>query len=295
VILDAHHHLWDPALREYPWMVGDALAPLRRRYHVEDLRAVTAPLDVTRTVVVQAVASESETRWLLSVAAHSGDLIAGVVGWVDLTAPDVAERIAALRSEPGGNRLVGLRHQVQDEPDPHWLLRGEVIPGLRAVAAAGLCYDLLLRPVHLPAALELVTTLPELRVVVDHGAKPEIATRTWEPWSSGLAELAARDQVHCKLSGLVTEATWDGWRGQQIERYIARLLELFGPERLMFGSDWPVCTLAASYAEVLELALAATRHLSDSERAAILGETAGAFYAVGASSAASSHASTPAT
>jgi L-fucono-1,5-lactonase len=295
VIVDSHHHLWDPALREYPWMAGEELAPLRRRYDVEDLRAVAAPLGVTRTVVVQAVSSESETVWLLSAAAEADDLIAAVVGWIDLKAPDVSERIAALSEHPGGARLVGVRHQVQDEPDPRWLLRPDVIRGLEAVASANLAYDLLLRPGHLPAALELADSLPELRVVVDHGAKPEIARQAWEPWSSGLARLAANEQVHCKLSGLVTEATWDSWRGEQLERYIDRLLELFGPERLMFGSDWPVCTLAASYAGVLDLVIGAIGRLSESERTAILAGTAGAFYELGAPRAASSHASTPAT
>jgi L-fucono-1,5-lactonase len=277
VIVDAHHHLWDPARRAYDWMTGP-FAALARRYDADDLGAVAEPLGVTATVAVQAAASEEETAELLAIAAEPGSLVAAVVGWVDLTAPDAGERIARLRAGPGGERLAGIRHLVQDEPDPEWLDRADARRGLAAVAAAGLAYDLLLRPVHLPAAHRLAADLPELRLVVDHGAKPEIAAGAWEPWSSELAALAAFEGLHCKLSGLVTEAPWDAWRTAGIERYAARLLEAFGPGRLMFGSDWPVCTLAASYAEVLELARSAVGSLSGAERDAVLRANARRFY-----------------
>jgi L-fuconolactonase len=277
VIVDAHHHLWDPARRQYPWMTGRFTA-LDERRDVAALQAVAEPAGVTATVAVQAVHSEEETRDLLAAAASPG-LVAGVVGWVDLTAADVAERLAALREASGGERLVGIRHQVHDEPDPPgWLSRDDVRRGLRAVADAGLAYDLLLFPPQLPVACELAAALPELRLVLDHGAKPPIAAGGWEPWSSDLAALAAHEHVAGKLSGLVTEAAWDGWREAGIERYAARLLELFGPERLMWGSDWPVCTLAASYAEVLELARAALGSLTEAERAAVLAGTATRVY-----------------
>jgi L-fuconolactonase len=277
VIVDAHHHLWDPARRPYPWMTGDFAVLLERR-DVADLRALAVPAGVTATVAVQAAATEQETADLLGQASASGGLVTGVVGWVDLTAADAAERIAALRERPGGERLVGIRHPVQDEPDPEWLLRADVRRGLRAVAEAGLAYDLLLLPRHLRAARAVVEALPDLAFVVDHGAKPPIADGAWEPWSTDLAALAAQERVHCKLSGLVTEAPWDAWREAGTLRYARRLVELFGPERLMFGSDWPVCTLAASYAEVLELARAALADLSASERDAVLGGTACRFY-----------------
>jgi len=277
VIVDAHHHLWDPARREYPWMTGGR-ARLRRRMGVEDLREAVAPLGVRATVAVQAATGEEETRELLAAAEGSGGLVAGVVGWVDLTAPDVGERVAALRSARGGDRLVGIRHPAEDEPDPDWLARGEVLAGLRALCAAGLPYDLLVGPAGLPSALRVAQEVPELALVVDHGAKPSIACGGWEPWASGLAELAAHERVYCKLSGLVTEAPWDDWRRAGIERYAERLLELFGPERMMFGSDWPVCTLAAPYAEVLELAREVVAGLSEPERDAVLGGTATRFY-----------------
>jgi L-fuconolactonase len=224
--------------------------------------------------------------------------VTAVVGWVDLTAPDVGERIAALRAAPGGERLVGIRHQVHDEADPEWLLREDVGRGLRAVAGAGLAYDLLLFPEHLGAATRVAASHPDLRLVLDHGAKPPIAAGGWEPWSSDLAALARHEHVHCKLSGLVTEAPWDRWRTSGIERYAARVLEAFGPGRLMFGSDWPVCTLAAAYAEVLELAQSAIAGLSAAEREAVLGGNARRFYSPGrgsGSSASSTQASTPAT
>ena len=277
MIVDAHHHLWDPARRDYPWMTGDA-AVLRRPIGLDDLRATVEPLGVGATVAVQAASTEEETVELLALAAASGGLVAGVVGWIHLTAPDAGERLAALREAPGGERLVGIRHAVHDEPDPGWLEREDVARGLRAVAEAGLPYDLLLFPEHLPAAARIAAALPELGLVVDHGAKPHIAAGEREPWSSDLAALAAHERVHCKLSGLVTEADRRDWREQDVGSYAERLLELFGPERLMFGSDWPVCTLAASYAEVLDLARSALAGLGAAERDAVLAGTARRFY-----------------
>ena len=268
MIVDAHHHLWK---RPYDWMT-DGYEPLRRPFGIEDLREATAGLGVSATVAVQADTTELETRELLA------EPVAAVVGWVDLTAPDVADRLAAL-AHP---RLAGIRHTVQSEPEPEWLLRADVRRGLRAVAAAGLRYDLLLLPHHLPAATRLARELPELPLVLDHGAKPPIASGGWEPWSSDLSALAAFEQVHCKLSGLVTEASWEGWRDQAVGRYADRLLEAFGPRRLMFGSDWPVCTVAATYAEVLELARAAVADLSAAEGEQVLGGTARRFYGIAA-------------
>jgi len=252
MVVDAHHHLWDVATREYPWMDGSWADPLRGRFSPAELAAVTAPHGVTATVVVQAVSDLDETRELLAVAAES-PLVAGVVGWVDLTAPDVADVLASL---PGP--LVGVRHQVQDEPDPAWLLRPDVLRGLRAVAAAGLAYDLLVKPPQLPAAVAVSRRLPELTFVLDHLAKPEIAAGGWEPWAGGVTALAALPNVSAKISGLVTEADWKSWRPEEIAPYIRHALDAFGPARLMFGSDWPVCTLAASYAEVLDLILTVT-------------------------------------
>lgn len=275
-MIDAHHHLWDPARREYPWMAGSALDPIRRPYTVDDLRAVTKAAGVHATVLVQTVSSQEETEEFLATA-KAEPVIAGVVGWVDLRAPDVADRLADLRAQ---GPLVGIRHQVETEPDDDWLLRPEIVAGLSTVASAGLAFDLLVRPAQLPAASELALRLPELRLVLDHAAKPPIAAGEWEPWASGVAALAARENVLCKLSGLVTEADWTGWEVAHLRRYVDHVLEAFGPARLLFGSDWPVCELAASYELVLDAAISLTSSLSDAERLAVFEHNARTAYAL---------------
>jgi L-fuconolactonase len=276
-IVDAHHHLWDPGRRAYPWMTGRAAA-LQRPYLVDDLRAETAAAGVGHTVLVQTVADVTETEDFLATAAGSAGLIAGVVGWVDLAAADVAATLTRLAEAPGGDRLVGIRHQVHDEDDPEWLARSDVCRGLAAVAERGLAYDLLVRTRELPAALQAVRTVDTLMFVVDHAAKPDIANCVHEPWASRLAELAAHRNVTCKLSGLVTEAAWGTWTTDDLQPYVDRVLALFGPERLMFGSDWPVCTLAAGYADVVEAARTCLGGLSAAETAAVFAGTATRTY-----------------
>ncbi len=277
MIIDAHHHLWDVNRRDYEWLAPDVLAPLRRPYTVDDLWEVTDGR-VAQTVLVQTVSDLGESAEFLAIAGANGGLIRGVVGWVDLAAADVVDQIDALREGPGGARLVGIRHQVQDEPDPEWLSRPEVLRGLRAVGAAGLAYDLLVLIPHLEVATAVVRRLPEVRFVLDHLAKPGIATGAWEPWATRIAELAAEPNVSAKLSGLVTEARWDDWDAARISPYAKYALEVFGPHRLMYGSDWPVCTLAASYEEVWDLAGELVAGLSEAERDAVLGGTAARFY-----------------
>jgi L-fuconolactonase len=276
VVVDSHHHLWDPATREYPWLAGDALAPIRKRYDVADLRSRTSSAGVSRTVLVQTVSEVEETVEFLAVAAGARDLVAGVVGWVDLTAADVADELARLRD--GGAPLVGIRHQAQDEPDPEWLARADVVAGVRAVAAAGLVYDLLVLPHQLPAAITLVRQVPEGRFVLDHAAKPLIASGVREPWESLVRGLARLPNVACKLSGLVTEADWQSWQKSDIQPYVDVVLAAFGPDRVMFGSDWPVCELVAGYPEVFALAGDLCAGLSEAERASVFGDTAHAWY-----------------
>jgi L-fuconolactonase len=263
MIVDAHQHLWDPARHEYPWMAG-AGPELVRRFDAGDLEAAAAPLGVGATVLVEAARTEAETVELLAVAADPGTLVGAVVGWVDLTADDVEDRIAALPRR----YLAGVRHNVEDEPDPDWLLRPDVLRGLRAVAAAGLTYDLLVLPHQLPAACGVAERVDGLALVLDHGGKPALGA--FESWSADVERLAGFDHVHCKLSGL--------GRDDAAERYGARLLELFGPARLMFGSDWPV---AASYGEGLELARTVIAQLGAGERDAVLGGNATSFYGIG--------------
>jgi L-fuconolactonase len=276
--VDAHHHLWDPRTRDYRWMAGPAFDPIRRPYGLDDLRARTAAAGIGRTVLVQTVADSSETEEFLKLAAASDGLVAGVVGWVDLEAPDVAGALERLRSLPGGERLVGVRHQVQDEPDPDWLGRPQVRRGLRAVAEAGLVYDLLVLVPQLDSAVAAARELPQGRFVLDHAAKPPIASGAMEPWAGGIGRLARLPNVACKLSGLVTEARWDDWDAAGIRPYAEHVLAAFRPGRVLFGSDWPVCELAASYGAVHRLAGELLEGLAPDEREMVMGGSAEAAY-----------------
>ncbi|MCS7058122.1 MAG: amidohydrolase family protein [Meiothermus sp.] len=257
MVVDAHQHFLFPSRVHYPWMADPALAPLRRDFTPDDLRPWLEACGVERTILVQARSSLEETRELLRIAAEVG-FVAGVVGWVDLRDPGLERVLDELMALPEGRYLVGLRHQVHDEPDPNWLLLPEVQRGLAVVAERGLVYDLLVRTRELPAALAAVRRFPDLRFVLDHLAKPNIAQKQWDGWIDRLEPLADQPNLWAKLSGLVTEADWGRWRPEDLAPYIHKALELFGPERCMFGSDWPVCTLAADYRQVkeaLELAL----------------------------------------
>jgi len=270
--VDAHHHFWDPTRRDYPWM-GAQLAPIRRPFGPDDLHPLLAENHIDKTVLVQTVSSVDETREFLTTAA-STDFIAGVVGWVDLTDGAVSRVIDGLRRGAGGDRLVGIRHQVHDEADPRWLLRDDVQRGIASVGSAGLVYDLLVRTRELPAALETVRRHSDVRFVIDHAAKPRIAGAAWDgEWEKVLEPLAQEPNVACKISGLVTEAEWRSWTPEQLQPYVDRVLGWFGPERSMFGSDWPVCLLAASY----EAVVAATRSVAGDDDA-VFGETAMRVY-----------------
>ncbi|MFK0100648.1 amidohydrolase family protein [Streptomyces sp. NPDC091040] len=276
-VVDAHHHVWDLAVRDQDWITGEALAPLRRDFTLADLEPEARAAGVSATVLVQTVTVAGETPEFLALA-DRGELVAGVVGWTDLTAPDIADTLAALRELPGGDRLVGLRHQVQSEPDPEWLLRPDVLRGLAAVAAAGLVYDLVVLPHQLPAATRAAAALPGLVLVLDHAGKPPVATGRTRPWADDLRAFAALPNTVCKLSGLVTEADWGTWTPDGLRPYAETVIDAFGPGRLMFGSDWPVCRLAATYTEVLDTARTLIQALSDDERAAVLATTAERVY-----------------
>jgi len=276
VIVDAHHHVWDLTVRDQNW-IGDDLKKIRRNYSVDDLAPLAAESGVYATVLVQTIAVAEETPELLALAASS-DLVAAVTGWVDLTAPSVEDDLARLMTGPGGLALRGIRHPVQGEADPNWLCRDDVRRGLAAVADAGLVYELLILPHQLLAAERTVAAFPHARFVLDHGAKPPIAAAQVEPWASALRRLAAHPNVTCKLSGLVTEARWTTWTVEDLRPYVELLLEIFGPQRLIFGSDWPVCLLAAEYAEVLGAAQQLTSGLSTAERDAVFSGTARKIY-----------------
>ncbi|MFE2012935.1 amidohydrolase family protein [Streptomyces sp. NPDC059491] len=279
-VVDAHHHLWDLSVRDQDWITGPALAPLRRTFTERDLSAEAAAAGVTATILVQTVTVAEETPEMLATARDS-DLIAGVVGWTDLTSPETDATLATLLALPGGRHLVGIRHQVQSEPDPAWLLRPDVRRGLIAVADAGLAYDLVILPHQLPAATTAARDLPELTFVLDHAAKPHVSSGELEPWATDLRAFAALPNTVGKLSGLHTEADWHAWTVRDLRPYADTLLDAFGPSRLMFGSDWPVCTLAVSYGRTLTTAEKLTEALSPGERAAVFGGTAMETYRLG--------------
>ncbi|MET8830667.1 amidohydrolase family protein [Streptomyces sp. NPDC004610] len=275
--VDAHHHVWDLTVRDQDWITGPALAPLRRNFTADDLAPEARAAGVDRTVLVQTVTVADETPEFLALA-DGHELIAGVVGWTDLTAPGAADALAGLRALPGGDRLKGIRHQVQGEPDPEWLLRPDVHRGLAAVADAGLVYDLLVVPHQFPAAVRAAAAHPGLTFVLDHLGKPPVAAGELEPWATGIRALAALPHTVCKVSGLVTEADLASWTVADLRPYTDTVLEAFGPDRLMFGSDWPVCTLAASYGRVVSAARELTAALSPGERDALFTGTATRVY-----------------
>ncbi|MGA1618758.1 MAG: amidohydrolase family protein, partial [Pirellulales bacterium] len=261
--IDAHQHFWRYSPAEYPW-IGPGMERLARDYLPADLEAVAGPLQVTGSIVVQARQSLAESRWLLELAA-THPFIRGVVGWVDLRCDTVADDLAPLAVE---QNFVGVRHVVQDEPDPRFLLRDDFLRGLHTLHQFGLTYDLLVFPHQLPAAVELAGRLPEQPFVLDHLAKPPVKTGMLAGWEKDLRALARHDNVCCKLSGLVTEADWNDWQPDDFSRYFEVALEAFGPHRLMAGSDWPVCLLAAEYAEVWDILDRAIAQLSATEQAA---------------------------
>jgi L-fuconolactonase len=267
-LIDAHQHFWDPGAAGYSWMTGP-FTPLRRTFGPPDLEPELELCGIDATVLVQSRNDIAETRQLLAIALETA-WIAGVVGWVDLTDPAVSDTIASVRAAPGGRYLVGLRHLVHDEADPDWLLRSDVHRGLQALEEAGLAFDLLVRRRELPAALTVARQFPGLRFVVDHLAKPSIRTGDIESWAGLIRDFHHLENVVCKISGLVTEADWNAWQSDDFRPYIAEALDVFGSDRLMFGSDWPVCLLAATYEEVFQTAMGILADLTGSDPVAAL-------------------------
>jgi L-fucono-1,5-lactonase len=307
VVIDAHHHLWDLAAREHRWLLGgqpwasdDELARLRRSFTLADLAPEAAAAGITATVVIQTVTEPWETADLLALAAgrdpyraeqkpygpasaggaqpaKTGGLLAGVVGWTDLTAPSAADAAAGLRELPGGEFLCGIRHPVLAEADPGWLARPAVLRGLQALAAAGLGFDIVTAPHQLPAVVAAARSVPELMMVLDHLGGPPVGSGqdgNDGPWGAAIRALAALPNVACKLSGAHTTPA----HASDLRPYYETVLAAFGPDRLMFGSDWPVSTIAAPYGQVCALYRELTTQLSPAEQDAIFDRTARRVY-----------------
>ena len=274
--LDAHQHFWELARFPYSWMPSDPSSPLRRNYRPEQLAEVLARNRFDGSIVVQAATVPGEVAWLLELADHH-EFIRGVVGWVDLTAPDLPRRLDELQKRA---KFRGVRHLVHDEADERWLLRAEVIRGLQELERRDLPYDLLLRPPHLALVPALAERLPKLRMVIDHIAKPRIAEGRMDGWAEAMERVAQIPQVYAKLSGMITEADHKNWNAEQLKPYVQHVFGLFGPDRLMFGSDWPVCLQAGSWKEVLAAFTQSLGPQPVEVRAKLLGETAAAFYRI---------------
>ena len=246
--IDSHQHFWHYSLRTHGWITDD-MAVLQRNFLPPDLKPILEQNGLDGCVAVQASPSEQETEFLLGLA-EQYDFIKGVVGWVDLQDKRLEDRLAHYTQF---TKLVGMRHGVQDEPDEHFLLRPAFLRGIKLLQKFNLTYDLLIIEKQLLATLEFVSHLPSARLVLDHIAKPNIAKHEQSPWKENIRSLAAYPNVYCKLSGMVTEADWQRWQPEDIFPYLDVVVEAFGADRLMFGSDWPVCLLAASYQKVIGL------------------------------------------
>ena len=270
--LDAHQHFWDIGRGDYGWLTPDA-GPIYRNYHPDDLKPHLDRHDIAGTILVQAAPTVAETEYMLALA-DGHDFIKGVVGWVDFEAASAADEIARLAEHPG---LVGLRPMIQDIADPDWMLKPELAPAYRAMVSHDLVFDALTLPKHLKNLRLLAERISDLRIVIDHGSKPEIALGLFDDWSEDMTVLAAETPAFCKLSGLVTEAG-EQWTSDQLRAYVDHMLEIFGPDRLIWGSDWPVCTLASSYDDWVDATEELLKGLSDTERQAILGGNAARVY-----------------
>lgn len=267
--IDAHHHFWKYHPVKYPWMT-EKMAAIRKDFLPEDFEKIIQEAEIEGVVSVQARQDVEETAWLLSLAARH-DFIKGVVGWVPLVEPSVGKHLETLAADP---KLKGVRHILQDEPDDFYMLREDFNAGIRELRRFGLVYDILIYERHLPQTIQFVDRNPDQMFVLDHIAKPKIKDRVLSPWNENIVQLAKRENVYCKLSGMATEADWRAWTPQDLRPYLEVVLSAFGPKRLMFASDWPVMLLAAEYKTWTATVLDFTSALSSSEQARILGGTA---------------------
>ncbi len=266
--IDAHHHLWDLSAREYDWMAGDAMAPIRRNFAIDDLHEAIAGTGVERTVYVQASMTHEETYEALELAEKVPTIVA-VVGWLDIDSPQSIAECEKYLAAKGGSYLKGIREIAQDHPDSNYLARPQAIATVKELGRLGITYDILTKTPELKAAIQLVRSCPDTQFVLDHISKPYISKRELEPWKSLITELASFENVSCKISGMVTEAHWKNWQVSDFTPYANHIIESFSTSRIMFGSDWPVVLLGAeSYSEVVQLAENVTAGFSNSENEA---------------------------
>jgi L-fuconolactonase len=275
LVIDSHQHFWQlDQPFDYRWLHAPQNARICRDFLPDRLLPLLESVHVNQTILVQTQHDVAENRWALRMA-EQYDFLAGIVGWVDLASPDCERQLLEFTSHP---KFVGVRHITQDEPDDDFIVRDDVIRGLRVLERHNVPFDLLFYVKHLPHATTLSKRLPNLRMVIDHLAKPRIKSRAFDEWVGTFRAAAGFPNVFCKLSGMITEADWDRWRPSDLKPYVDTALECFGPERCMFGSDWPVCELAGSYSQVFHALAELLAPLSESERAAVWGGTAARFY-----------------
>jgi L-fuconolactonase len=273
--IDAHQHFWEYDPEDYPW-ITEELGVLRRSFLPPHLMPELVKSDLDGSIAVQARQTLEESRWLLRLSEQNPGIL-GVVGWVDLCSDQVEEQLQEFAKHP---QFVGVRHVLQDEPDDNFMLRSDFQHGISKLKEFGLTYDILVFPKQLSAAIELVRKFPDQPFVIDHIAKPQIRDKTIAPWDDHMRQLASFSNVCCKVSGMVTEADWKEWQAKDMKPYLDVVFDAFGPDRLMFGTDWPVCQLAGEYQSVFDVVHSYMSSLSDAERAAVMGGTAAKFYGV---------------
>ena len=275
--IDAHQHFWRYHPDHHGWMTEE-MDILKRDFLPEHMAPLMQSIGFDATVAVQARQMLAETDWLLELS-EQNDFIAAVIGWVDLSSSDVVEQLETYAAR---EKLKGVRHVVHDEPDDDFMLREDFQRGIGALEPFGLTYDLLLYPRHLPVAVRLVEKFPDQPFVLDHIAKPGIKDGNIKPWQDDLQALSSSGRIYCKLSGMVTEARWRNWTADDFRRYLDIVLGAFGAERLMIGSDWPVCTLSGDYAPVMSVVMEYTEQLDRAGAEGILGGNCARFYGIGA-------------
>lgn len=263
--IDSHHHIWDLKVRPQTWMKGDELKPISRSILMNELEPELEKANIDFTVIVQTVPTPDETPEFLDLSLTHPKICA-VVGWLDLESTDIRPQLDQYLSHPGGKNLVSIRDIAQDKPDPNWFLREDVIKNIHRIAEYGLTFDILTKPPQLAAAVEMVKQSPHNTFVLDHISKPYIAKNEMQPWADQISEIASHENVFVKVSGLFTEADWHNWNHQTFAPYLDHILNTFTPARMMFGSDWPVCLLAATYTDTINLMEEFVKEFSVSEQ-----------------------------